>query len=294
MGSQTSLENPICPTCTKPVGEQPWFCPTCKTPYHLECFEAEGCLVAGCREKSQHPVQGEGPDPYSPLWSYVMWGWVIVGSICILYSPLFGHYGTSFFPMPLIGLPVTMGIVFWHDLVLRPFRCDWIGTLGWAIVFSFVSLLLISEWLGLWVVWVLWELRELILPGFCLLTAIFFVGLFKDRSKRRSGLGLVVALLPVFIAIIPPLEHHHCRERPNIRACYANQKTISGAVEMYNLDKGTKVTTLDAHFFEVLKSGGYLQSIPQDPGQGSGSSSNYQMTAGGPNGIRCKVHGQIQ
>jgi len=64
-------------------------------------------------------------------------------------------------------------------------------------------------------------------------------------------------------------------------------------MEMYNLDKNTKRTALDAAFFTSLKSGGYLQSIPQDPGQGPGTSGHYHDTTEN-NGIYCSVHGSIQ
>ena len=113
---------------------------------------------------------------------------------------------------------------------------------------------------------------------------------------RRTGVSLielfiVAAIIGVLAAIAVP-SHPHTRERANTRACYANQKTVVGAIEMYNLDKNTKRTTLDAAFFVALKSGGYLQSIPQDPGQGPGTSGNYHETA--VESIGCRVHGTIQ
>src|ERR1700738_4848681 len=100
-----------------------------------------------------------------------------------------------------------------------------------------------------------------------------------NRSTRRQAftlieLMIVIAIIGVLAAIAVP-NFKAARERANTRACYANQKTVVGAMEMYNLDKNTKRTTLDGAFFTSLKSGGYLQSIPQDPGQGPGSSGNY-------------------
>ncbi|MBI4860542.1 MAG: hypothetical protein HY815_09810 [Candidatus Riflebacteria bacterium] len=82
------------------------------------------------------------------------------------------------------------------------------------------------------------------------------------------------------------------RTRANTRACYANQKTVAGALEMYALDKNTKLTALDSSVWFRLKSGGYLQAIPQDPGFGPGSSSNYQWTSA-DGLVRCVVHGLI-
>lgn len=103
---------------------------------------------------------------------------------------------------------------------------------------------------------------------------------------------IVVMIIGVLAAIATP-KFSAARPRANTRACYANQKTIVGAIEMYNLDRNTKRTVLDASFYTSLRSGGYLQSIPQDPGQGPGTSANYAMTSE-LNGIKCKVHGLIQ
>ena len=119
---------------------------------------------------------------------------------------------------------------------------------------------------------------------------------FKRYSKRQGftliELMIVIAIIGVLAAIAVP-NFKAARERANTRACYANQKTVVGAMEMYNLDKNTKRTTLDAGFFTSLKSGGYLQSIPQDPGQGPGTSTDYAATSVN-NGIKCNVHGPIQ
>lgn len=117
------------------------------------------------------------------------------------------------------------------------------------------------------------------------------------RNARRQGftlieLMIVIAIIGVLAAIAVP-NFKAARERANTRACYANQKTVVGAMEMYNLDKNTKRTSLDAGFFTSLKSGGYLQSIPSDPGQGNGTSGNYQATDAN-NGIKCSVHTSIQ
>ncbi|MBI4859165.1 MAG: VWA domain-containing protein [Candidatus Riflebacteria bacterium] len=84
---------------------------------------------------------------------------------------------------------------------------------------------------------------------------------------------------------------YSAHERANIRACFANQRTVAGAMEMYSLDKRVKCTRIDSAFWNELKRGGYLQSIPQDPGAGAGSSSHYQYSPKG-SGVRCTVHGQ--
>ena len=117
------------------------------------------------------------------------------------------------------------------------------------------------------------------------------------RPRRRWALRfvevvIVIAIIGVLAAIAVP-NFKTCHEGGPIRACYANQKTVVGAIEMYNLDKNTKRTTLDAAFFQDLKSGGYLQSIPNDPRQGPGTSDHYRLSDSG-NGICCTLHGAIQ
>jgi competence protein ComGC len=86
----------------------------------------------------------------------------------------------------------------------------------------------------------------------------------------------------------------HASEKANRRACFANQKTIAGATEMYNLDYNTNVTKIDKAFLDKLKNDGYLQSVPDDPGEGAGSWSHYYSTEKSQNGIACTVHGNVQ
>lgn len=81
--------------------------------------------------------------------------------------------------------------------------------------------------------------------------------------------------------------------RSKTRACYANQKTIVGAMEMYNLDKNTRRTELDAAFLHDLEAQKYLPELPDDPGQGPRSVKNYRAVDRG-NGITCVAHGSIQ
>lgn len=159
------------------------------------------------------------------------------------------------------------------------------------------------------------------------------------------------------------------RERANGRACFANQKTLAGAIEMFCLDKNVKLgrrifgapvrpkggtvtyrppqgvevsywrgpermfdyrakrqlepvddpwsgtqsaadlsgpgeswidssdtpraVRVPAWLLRELKDGGYLQSIPSDPGFGAGTEHNYWLTTSG-NGIVCVNHGFIQ
>lgn len=131
----------------------------------------------------------------------------------------------------------------------------------------------------------------------CLGAAALLVAcaLWRDRDRRRAWrcAGLVVAMAVSVPALGLVLDRD--RTKPTaFRGCYANQKTVIGAVEMYQLDRNRKVTALSPAMWETLRSGGYLQSIPLDSDLRSPeSTANYQITAGG-NGIRCSRHGAIQ
>lgn len=112
---------------------------------------------------------------------------------------------------------------------------------------------------------------------------------------HRLTAGSVLTTMPVIgvLAAIAVPNFKAARFRANFRACYANQRTLVGAVEMYNLDKNLKVTNLDAALLQELVKGGYLSKIPDDPGQGEGTADHYVLTTVG-GGITCTVHGQVQ
>lgn len=134
--------------------------------------------------------------------------------------------------------------------------------------------------------------------GYCSAVILFgagsllgLAGAVRDARKGRALLASLGAAYAVIVVVIP--QQRAPIGRANTRACYANQKTLAGAIEMYNLDKNTLREPVDAAFLEALKSGGYLQSPPEDPGEGPRTGSHYRSTRGG-NRVTCDVHGQIQ
>lgn len=117
-----------------------------------------------------------------------------------------------------------------------------------------------------------------------------------EKRRRRIQLGLIELLLLMnilgcLLAIVVP-RIAGARQRANTRSCYANPKTIAGALEMYNLDNMT-IAGVEPAVLRVLQSAGYLQELPEDPGMGPGTLANYSATSGG-NGITCATHGPIQ
>jgi competence protein ComGC len=77
-------------------------------------------------------------------------------------------------------------------------------------------------------------------------------------------------------------------QRQNLR-CRATQRLLSGAIELYNLDRNTRRTDMGPLCTDLVRSG-YLGRLPQDPGQGSNSAGNFYLTQRG-NGLSCRVHG---
>lgn len=117
----------------------------------------------------------------------------------------------------------------------------------------------------------------------------------RPRKKRGFSLTELLIVLSIIggLAAVAVPNFRAARERSNTRACYANQKTVVGAMEMYCVDKTPKRQTIDPEFFRSLQAAGYLRSIPQDPGCGPGSETNYKESLTG-NGIICLRHGSIQ
>jgi len=114
--------------------------------------------------------------------------------------------------------------------------------------------------------------------------------------KRRKGftlieLMIVISIIGVLAAIAIP-NFRQARQKSNQRACYANQKTILGALEMYNLDYGSDFTIGDLSQLTTLAELKYLQGTPSDPGCKDPSKTNYRSDEQG--NVWCEYHGNIE
>ena len=113
----------------------------------------------------------------------------------------------------------------------------------------------------------------------------FITSEYRNKSGALGVLQKKALNLPTDMKPLYPVY------RANAYACWANQKTIAGALEMYNLDMNTSVSKLDGHMFNKLKEHKYLRTIPKDPGYGSDSSCHYKLSPDGD--IYCTHHGFI-
>tara|TARA_B100000674_G_scaffold497938_1_gene533629 strand:- start:1516 stop:1899 length:384 start_codon:yes stop_codon:yes gene_type:complete len=100
---------------------------------------------------------------------------------------------------------------------------------------------------------------------------------------------IVISIIGVLAAIAIP-NFRQARMKSNTRACYANQKTILGALEMYNLDEGLNLTITTKTDLETLVSKKYLQGVPTDPGCKTNTNAYQSDTAGN---VWCTFHGTI-
>jgi hypothetical protein len=104
------------------------------------------------------------------------------------------------------------------------------------------------------------------------------------------GLAMGAWIVLIAAAAIPNFNVRRGCGSPQ-RWCYANQKTIAGAIEMYNLDFNVDIRGITPRLQETLVRLGYIQAFPVDPGGGKGRYVMHQLSG---NGIVCTEHGGIQ
>ncbi|MFZ5950153.1 MAG: competence type IV pilus major pilin ComGC [Candidatus Rifleibacteriota bacterium] len=75
------------------------------------------------------------------------------------------------------------------------------------------------------------------------------------------------------------------------KACFANQRVLLGAVEMYNMDHEKMMENLDSAAIELLASKKYLKAAPQCPAGGK-YFSDGKLSADG--NIQCTIHGGVE
>jgi len=111
--------------------------------------------------------------------------------------------------------------------------------------------------------------------------------------RSRKGftlieLMIVIAIIGILAAIAIP-NFRKARQQARQKACFANQRVIMGAVEMYNMDSNAMMSTYDE---AKLIAGKYLKSSIVPAEKDCTLSEEGDLAKEGV--IKCSVHGTIE
>ena len=113
--------------------------------------------------------------------------------------------------------------------------------------------------------------------------------------KNRKGftlieLMIVIAIIGILAAMAIP-NFKKARASARQKACYSNMRVIQGAVEMYNMDVSTMMSTLDQN---TLISGKYIKATSPLICPETSKGGSYSGTDLCDNGeIICSYHGGL-
>ncbi|MBI3038815.1 hypothetical protein HYY75_07180 [bacterium] len=110
------------------------------------------------------------------------------------------------------------------------------------------------------------------------------------------GCGIKVFLVLfvlLFLAAIAITPHRRPRRLAPEKACYVNMRVILGAVEMYNMDNSSMITSINDGDTQQGKliSGGYLKSPVNRPEKDCFYDTGGDLTTSGQ--IKCQSHGTV-
>lgn len=138
---------------------------------------------------------------------------------------------------------------------------------------TFITLLVVSRKLLFALLGLIWNL----------ICGIFSF-LFSGKGFRLAELMIVVVIIAVLAAISIP-NFRKSREQARDKACFANQRVLTGSVEMYNMDNETPMRSLN---IQQLVSRSYMKSAPSSPERGC----QYSFNQNGD--VACRLHGSFE
>lgn len=244
------------------------------------------------------------------FWSLVRKGLVLIGAAMVaglMRDPMRGHLiprdaFVNLLELLVLGTSVLALLAGWIDLAGE--RADrtatriagWLGILYLPVLIASAKYHGISAWgCGTARASSRGGMNIIVCTCLTIATALVVLALGRDRDRRRgASCALAVAAMWASVPFLGRVLDRDRTKPVNHRACYANQKVIVGAIEMYELDHKTKVLALDDARWKSFVSGGYMQSLPRDPDTEPPTSETYSITVTSPNGVTCSRHGPIQ
>jgi len=115
-----------------------------------------------------------------------------------------------------------------------------------------------------------------------------FGWVFGGHGFRLVELMIVIMVIAILSAMAVP-NFRKAREQSRDKACYANQRVLLGAVEMYNMDNKIMMTSLN---IPLLVKGKYLKGGISKPEINCSYEASGDLTGSGR--IYCSLHGPVE
>ncbi|EKD83444.1 MAG: hypothetical protein ACD_39C00674G0001, partial [uncultured bacterium] len=159
---------------------------------------------------------------------------------------------------------------------------------AWLIIISPQAFFTIGFFVVLILLIVSRKLLFAILKGIWDFICAIFALLFSGKGFRLAELMIVVVIIGVLAAIATP-NFRKAREQARDKACMANIRVLTGAVEMYNMDNSQGMQQLN---MELLLKNKYLKSRIIGSESGCYYKAEGNLNEGGE--IYCELHGTIE
>lgn len=271
------------------------LCRGCATAAHAGCFRAKGCPSEDC------PLAGLAGGLFFPRNRAMKTALaMMVLFACAFVAALLRHDGQHLFAREMVwrigtgalAAALALAVIgFASDLATPAGHCLWRERVAQVLAVLGLALILSTPLLP--------HAGPIFIAGIVVMLAGGALEYFTPERATRHPLrafgasDAVVSILIVCVLAAIAVPNFKAPRTPDpTRSCYFTQKTIQLAVEMYSLDRNTRRAVLDQHFFEELRSGGYLQAIPVRHSYVDSRPGRWRLDGGTK--ISCEVHGSIE